>query len=105
MNNNYLIPANSKKSILYFGLFTTFDLILFGSGLGLSLILVMIIPLGNFLLALLAISPGVISGFLVFPVPYYHNVLTFLKSVIRFYTERRKYPWKGWCFLDEKENK
>ena len=39
MNNNYLIPANSKKSQLYFGLFNKFDLILFGSGVGTSLLL------------------------------------------------------------------
>lgn len=105
MNNEYLIPANSKKSMLIFGLFTTFDLILFGTGLGVSLLLLMIIPLTNFLLAILAIAPGFVTGFLVLPVPNYHNVLTFIKSIFTFFTERRRYPWKGWCFLDEEKNK
>jgi hypothetical protein len=101
VNNEYLIPANSKKSMLIFGLFTTFDLILFCSGLGLSLLLLIIVPLGNFFLAMLAIAPGLVTGFLVLPVPNYHNVLTLLKSVIAFFTERRRYAWKGWCFLDD----
>ena len=39
--NNYLIPANSKKSMLIFGLFNTTDLIIFLSGLGLTLLLML----------------------------------------------------------------
>lgn len=40
---NFLIPANTKKSMLIFGVFTTFDLILFGIGVGISIILLMLI--------------------------------------------------------------
>lgn len=39
--NNYLIPANSKKSQLILGFFTPIDLILFGSGVGITLILLL----------------------------------------------------------------
>ena len=39
----FLIPANSKKSMLIFGVFTTFDLILFGSGIGVTILLLLII--------------------------------------------------------------
>ena len=35
---NYIIPANTKKSQLFFGLFNGCDMILFGSGIGITLI-------------------------------------------------------------------
>ena len=101
MNNNYLIPANSKKSQLYFGLFNKFDLILFGSGGGTSLLLMTIIPVGNYILSIIICLPAVITGFLVFPVPNYHNVLSLLRSIWQFYTTRQKFIWKGWCVKDE----
>ena len=101
MNNNYLIPANSKKSILYFGLFNKFDLILFGSGIGATLLMMMILPNDNWLISLMMIAPAVVTGFLVFPVPNYHNVLTLLKSIWNFFTTRQRFVWKGWCVKDE----
>ena len=94
---NYLIPANTKKSMLYFGLFNTFDLILFGSGLGISLLLLLVLPVEQLMFAIIAVLPGLITGFLVFPIPYYHNVLTILKNVISFFTSRQQFVWKGWC--------
>lgn len=97
MNNSYLIPANSKKSMLKFGLFNTFDLILFGIGIGLSFLLMMILPVDEFWVAILAISPGLICGFLVIPIPNYHNVRTVIKNAWEFYTTRQRYIWKGWC--------
>lgn len=98
MNNMYLIPANSKKSMLLFGIFTTFDLILVGSGVGISFLLMMFLPVDDFIWAITAITPGVICAFLVFPVPNYHNVRTVIKNAWEFYTTRQKYVWKGWCF-------
>ena len=98
MNNSYLIPANSKKSMLIFGVFNTVDLIIFGCGVGISLILMMFMPVEKFAIAVLAISPGLITGLLVFPIPNYHNVRTVLKNAWIFYTTRQKYVWKGWCF-------
>lgn len=100
---NYLIPANTKKSQLFFGLFNTFDLILFGTGLGISLLLLMALPVENLVIAILAIAPGLITGFLVFPIPYYHNVLTVIKNVVVFYTTRQDFIWKGWCVTSEEE--
>jgi len=101
---NYLIPANTKKSQLFFGLFNTFDLILFGSGVGISLLLLVILPVESLPIALLAVAPGLITGFLVFPIPYYHNVLTVLKNVFTFYTTRQEFIWKGWCVEDGKDD-
>lgn len=102
MNNNYLIPANSKRSILYFGLFNKFDLILFGSGVGATLLMMTIMPsIGGWLHILLIVAPAVVTGFLVFPVPNYHNVLTLLRSIWNFFTTRQRFIWKGWCVRDE----
>lgn len=97
MNNNYLIPANSKKSKLIFGFFTPVDLALFGTGVGLTLILLLVIQSANLSIMFMILSPALITGFLVLPVPNYHNVLQFIINIYTFYSEKRKYIWKGWC--------
>lgn len=104
MNNMYLIPANSKKSMMIFGMFYTFDLILFGSGLGVTFLLLMILPLSSITMSIIAIAPGLITGLLVFPIPNYHNTLTVLIEMWEFFTTRQKYIWKGWCVTNEFEN-
>ncbi len=96
----FLIPANSKKSLLIFGLFNWFDLILFGSGLGTSLLLLLILPVEQLSMAILALAPALICGFLVLPIPNYHNMITVIKNAIDFFTNRQRYVWKGWCVLD-----
>jgi len=98
MNYSYLIPANSKKSMLIFGVFNTIDLIIFGVGLGISFLLMMFLPVNEFWIAILAITPGIICGFLVIPIPNYHNVRQVIKNAWEFYTTRQRYIWKGWCF-------
>ena len=95
--NNYLIPANSKRSMLIFGLFTQFDLIMFLIGVGLSLLLLVILPVEQITFAIIALIPGLVTGFLVLPVPNYYNMRTLIMSVFKFYTEQRKFKWKGWC--------
>ena len=107
MNNDvYLIPANSKKSMMIFGMFYPFDLILFGTGLSVTLLLLIILPLDSLIVSLIAISPGLITGLLVFPLPNYHNTLTVLIDIIDYFTTRQKFVWKGWCVMDElKKNK
>lgn len=101
MDNGFLIPANSKRSMLYFSAFNKFDLILFGVGLGLSLILLLVVDKTSTFLTCLALIPGLVTGFLVVPVANYHNMLGLIKDLIAFFTGRRKYIWKGWCILDE----
>ncbi len=104
--NSYLIPANTKKSMLIFGLFTKFDLILFGIGVGLSLILLLALPVEQIMYAIIALLPALITGFLVMPVPNYYNMRTLLSSVISFFMNQRKFKWKGWCVPHgEEENK
>lgn len=101
---NFLIPANTKKSLLFFGLFNRFDLILFGSGISISLLLLMVLPIESLKWAIVAVAPGLVTGFLVFPIPYYHNVLTVIKNVITFFTTRQEFVWKGWCVKDGEED-
>ena len=105
MENYYLIPANSKKSMLIFGLFNKFDLILFGSGVALTLLLLLILPVENLVVAIITLTPGLVCSFLVFPIPNYHNVLTIIKSIIEFYTTRQRFVWKGWCLKDGESEK
>ena len=98
MNKSFLIPANSKKSMLIFGYFNTVDLIIFCCGVGLSFLLMMFLPMEQFIFAMVAIIPGSLAALLVFPIPNYHNVRTVIKNAWIFYTTRQKYIWKGWCF-------
>lgn len=100
--SQYIIPANSKKSQLILGFFTMTDLILFGVGVGITIILLLTIQSANIGIMMLILSPALITGFLVLPVPYYHNVLQFIINVYSFYSEPRRYVWKGWC-LDVQE--
>lgn len=102
---SYLIPANSKKSMLYFGYFTLSDIILFAVGLGISFLMLMVLPIDSILIAIIAILPGSICGFLVMPVPNYHNVRTFIRNAWNFFTTRQRYIWKGWCFNEEETDK
>lgn len=101
--NNYLIPANSKKSMLIFGLFNSLDLWIFGGGIATTLLLLLILPVEELGAALIAIAPGTICGFLVLPVANYHNVRTFIMSAFTFIRSEKKFLWKGWCLLDGDE--
>ena len=99
--NGYLIPANSKKGTLIFNIFRPFDLGLFIVGVLVTLLALAIVPSTNLIAVTLALIPGLTCGLLVLPMPNYHNVLCALISIYRFYTERRRYVWKGWCFYEQ----
>jgi hypothetical protein len=103
--NTYLIPANTKSGSLIFNLFTKFDLTLLSIGVSATLIMIMIIPLDSLEMTSIALAPGLISAFLVLPIPNYHNVLTVIRGAFEFLTERRIYIWKGWCFNEYNETK
>ncbi len=105
MDGNYLIPANTKRGQLILGYFTPLDLIIFVVGLSITLILVMVVPMQITWVAVLAITPGIISALLVTPVAYYHNVRQLIAEIYQYFTRRNRFIWKGWCFLDESEHK
>lgn len=103
--NTYLIPANTKKSRLIFGLFTKKDLVLFLIGVGLTLLLLILLPIEQLFFAIIALLPAAICAFLVMPVPNYYNMRTLIASAIGFFMEQRKFKWKGWCVLDGEDKK
>lgn len=97
MNSQYLIPANTKHSKLILGFFTPVDLAIFGSGCTLTIILLIAFQGMDFTTALLVLLPALISGFLVIPVPNYHNILQLITNIVTFLIGRKRYYWKGWC--------
>ena len=105
MNGAYLIPANSKRGKLIFNIFNMFDIILFATGVTISFLLGIVVPMDNMFIAFLVLLPGGTSALLVTPIPNYHNVMTFLGEMIKFYRETRVYYWKGWSLRDGKKEK
>lgn len=105
MNQSYLIPANTKKGQLLLGLFTPIDLAIFGIGVTVTMLLVMVVPMDNIVIALLALAPGLVCSFLVLPVAYYHNIRQLIIEIYKYFTNRNRFVWKGWCFKDESESK
>ena len=101
--NNYLIPANTKSGQLILGIFKPFDLILLGTGVLITLIFLMTFPISSNWQVIIVVLPGLISAFLVIPVPNYHNILTIIIEAYIFLTNRRRYIWKGWCVKDVKD--
>ena len=104
MKVNYLIPANTKKSQLFFGKFNTFDLILVSSGIAVSLLLMIILDISDIKIALISLIPVAVTLFLVFSIPNYHNVLTVIKNIFIFYTTRQEFVWKGWCVTNGEDD-
>lgn len=94
--DRFLIPANSKKSMLIFSLFNGTDLILFASGLGSTLLLLVIVGPSETLDTFIVLIPALLASLLVAPIPNYHNVRTAIKSVWDFYMNRQVFVWKGW---------
>lgn len=103
MGGNYLIPANSKKSKLILGFFNVIDLVIFTTGVTITLALLFAVKSSNIYLMILILSPALISAFLVMPVPNYHNMFTLLNNIYQYYMKRKKYYWRGWCCRDGKE--
>jgi hypothetical protein len=99
--NGFLIPANAKKGTLIFNIFRPFDLILFGTGIGITFLLLVLLGTNNMVVTIISLLPVCITGLLVFPVPNYQNVLCVLQSINRFYSGRRRYVWRGWCFYEQ----
>lgn len=102
MQDNYLVPANSKKQTLIFGFMTKTDLIIGGVGLFITFMLLLAIPVTELWGVILILSPLAIAAFLIFPIPNYHNVRIFFTEFYNFhFKNRRKYIWRGWCYKYE----
>ena len=88
MKKMYLIPANAKRGQYIFGLFRPVDLVIFGIGVGMTLLMIMFMPMQETWAAIVAIIPGLIQ---------------LLLEIYGFFSNRRKYIWKGWCVRDEQQ--
>ena len=98
MYDQYLIPANTKRGQSILGWFRPFDLALFSSGVLISLLLLAFLQFDDIISVIIGLSPALITGFLVMPVPNYHNMLNIIVEAYEFLTNRQKYEWKGWCY-------
>lgn len=87
------------------GMFKPFDLVLFGTGVMITFTFLAIMPLSSTFVTILVLSPAAVTGFLVFPLPYYHNVLNVLIEMYEFLTNIQTYIWKGWCFKSGNKKK
>ena len=107
--NQYIIPANSKKAQLIFGLFREIDLVILGVGVSISLLLFFIVKGDGVMDMVIDLLPLAISVFLVLPVAFYHNTLVYIQEMINFFTSQNKFRWKCWCvseqYREEESNK
>ena len=104
MENQYLIPANTKRGQLIFSIFRPVDLGIFLTGISVTFITLVIFSntgVNNVLYTILACVPAVICAGLVVPVANYHNVLVTIQEIIAFYSNNRNYKWRGWCAVYE----
>ena len=101
--NNYLIPANSKKSQLIFNVFSIIDLIILLTGAFITTMLMFIFKGDTVKELAIKLAPVGICLFLVMPLPFYHNVLVYLQEVVIYFMNPRRYYWRGWCIKDGEE--
>lgn len=100
--NIYLIPANSKKSMLYFSLFNKTDLIILSGGIVATFILLIAFNgIESAMFKFFCAIPALTALLLVAPLPYYHNFRTFVANIYTYYVRRKNYFWRGWCVKDE----
>jgi len=101
INGGYLVPANTKKGQLIFGVFTPFDLGIFAAGVTLSIMLLLILGASETVTAIICLIPALFCSFLVLPIPNYRNVRTFILSAFQFLSSQRIYKWRGWCLYEQ----
>lgn len=97
----YIIPANSKRSMLIFGFFRPIDLGIFITGIVLSLLFLVILGDNTFAAFVIKLLPACVATFLVLPLPNYHNIRVLIREIYDYLMNRRVYIWKGWCFTSE----
>lgn len=102
--NGSLVPANTKKSMLIMSMLRPLDAMILGVGISISVILLLIFSNAGTFMTIISCIPMIVALILVMPIPNYHNTLVAIQSILRFYQERRKYIWKGWCIYDEYKN-
>lgn len=107
MNNQFLIPANSKRSMLIFGLFEAVDLIILGVGLFLAIIMIATFYTEEATVSDIfgMLSPFLVTVIMVMPIPNHRNLWQLTVHIYSYFTNRRSYIWKGWCMTNGDEDK
>lgn len=95
--DEYLIPANSKRSQLIFSIFRPIDLAILICGAFITLVLMLVFKGDTINELIFKLTPIAITGALIMPIPYYHNGLVFIQEMYQFYTRQSRYLWRGWC--------
>lgn len=95
--NNYLIPANSKKSLLIFNMFRPIDLGVVIGGALTTLILMLAISNDSITAMVIKLVPLVITLLLVVPLANYHNIMVFIREVYIYLSSQKRFYWRGWC--------
>ena len=105
MNNQFLIPANTKRGKLILNIFRPIDLGIFLTGVMTTFVLLIVLSSMHIsgIWNVIAVFPGLIAIGLVVPIPNYHNVMVCIGEIISFYTNNRNYKWRGWCAVYESE--
>ena len=103
MNSNYLIPANSKRSMLILGWFKTVDIIIFGVGIAISAVFIGIFGTDTIKDMMFDLTPAIITTVMVLPVPNHRNVWNLTLNIYNFLVNQRNYKWRGWCILHGKD--
>lgn len=103
MNDQYLIPANSKRSMLIFGFFEPIDLIIFGTGALITTVLLFTIGTNTIKEMFGILLPLIISTIMVAPIPNHRNVWKFTANLYKYFSNQKDYKWRGWCVIDERK--
>ena len=105
MNNQFLIPANTKRGKLILSIFRPIDLGIFLTGVITTFVLLIVLSSmhASGIWNVIAVFPGLIAIGLVVPIPNYHNVMVCIGEIISFYANNRNYKWRGWCAVYESE--
>ena len=99
--NGYIIPANSKKSLLFMGMFKGTDIWILAIGIIISLFLMFGISGDELWILVIKLFPLATAVTLVLPIPYYHNVMTWIVEVVTYIQSQKEYKWRGWCAYRE----
>lgn len=102
--NQYLIPANSKRSMLILGLFTPVDMIIVAVGGFITLIMLFVVNAETLQDVGIILTPLLISAAMVAPVPNHRNVWNLTANIYTYLSRRRTYYWKGWCMTRGEED-
>ena len=93
----YIIPANSKKSQLYFGIFNGLDLVILVCGVIIEIPFLILIKTDSLKGIIFKLLPIGITIFMLIPIAYYHNIRVAIKELYIYLTSQKKYYWRGWC--------